>query len=330
MHWLTRFTTPRFLLILATAGYVNAQSPAGVPARPDSPAVLAHIEKAKQAAGKEWAEEVTFFCSAPKASSATDPVMAPVRLFDNLYAIGRLSNVGYAITTPNGIILIDAGYANDVESVLLAGMKTLGLDPAQVKTIVVTHGHSDHFGGAPYFQEHYGSHVVLSGPDWDLILNPPPPPPGAKPAPPVTAPKKDIVAIEGTPVVLGHEKVYPVMTPGHTPGSMGLIFKVKDGKRTHMAAIYGGTILISGRIADDQLQVYLKSLEHFKETAKKMKVDVELQNHPIYDGMPEKLAALKDRTPGSPNPFVITPASYGQFLDVQSECMKAALARRSE
>jgi metallo-beta-lactamase class B len=139
-----------------------------------------------------------------------------------------------------------------------------------------------------------------------------------------------MVAEEGKPIVLGDEKVTPVMVPGHTPGSMALIFPVKDGGKTHIAGLYGGTVLLTRILKDEQLRQYLKSLEHYKEVARKMKVDVEVQNHPLYDGMPEKLAALKDRKPGSPNPFVVGPGSYAKFLDVQSECMQAALARRSE
>ena len=138
------------------------------------------------------------------------------------------------------------------------------------------------------------------------------------------------MAEEGKPIVLGDEKVTPVMVPGHTPGSMALIFPVKDGGKTHIAGLYGGTVLLTRILKDEQLQQYLKSLEHYKEVARKMKVDVEVQNHPLYDGMLEKLAALKDRKPGSPNPFVVGPGSYAKFLDVQSECMQAALARRSE
>jgi hypothetical protein len=61
-----------------------------------------------------------------------------------------------------------------------------------------------------------------------------------------------------------------------------------------------------------------------------MKVDVEIQNHPLYDRTLGKLSALNERKPGSPNPFVVGPNSYGKFLDVQSRCMQAAIARRAE
>jgi len=56
------------------------------------------------------------------------------------------------VTTSAGIVLIDAGYADQLESVLLPGMKKLGLDPSQVRYVILGHGHGDHFGGALYFQ----------------------------------------------------------------------------------------------------------------------------------------------------------------------------------
>jgi len=330
------FTWSVLSLATVLAGSLRAQAPQAPPAKPDPPAVMEHIEKAKQIAGKEWAAEAVFFCTAPRANLPTDPLIEPAKLFDNLYAFGRSGTVVYALTTSAGIILIDSGYANEVETVLVAQMKAVGLDPAQVKTIILTHGHGDHFGGAAYFQDHYGTHVVESAADWDLIQNPPPPFPGLSPAAkgpppvPVTPPHKDIVAVEGSLITLGDEKITPIMVPGHTPGSMALTFQVKDGGKTHVAGLFGGTILLSGRIKDDDLRKYIESIAHYKEVARKMKVDVEVQNHPLYDGMPEKLTALKDRKPGSPNPFVVGPANYAKFLDVQSECMKAAIARRVE
>ena len=48
-------------------------------------------------------------------------------------------------------------------------MKTLGLDPAQIKYVIVSHGHGDHSGGAKYLQDKYGAHIILSEADWDLL-----------------------------------------------------------------------------------------------------------------------------------------------------------------
>ncbi|PWT97412.1 MAG: MBL fold metallo-hydrolase [Terriglobia bacterium] len=319
----------RLLLSVWLPFSLAAQAPNAAPAKPDSAEVTAHVEKAKKIAGSEWAAEANFFCIAPRANSPNDPVIEPTKIFDNVYAIGRSGTVVYAITTSEGIILIDTGYANETESVLLPGMKKAGLDPAKVKLVVITHGHGDHFGGAPYFQDHYGAHVVLSQADWDLMLNPPPAQ-GKKGGAPVTPPKKDQVATEGQPITLGDEKITPVMIPGHTPGSMGLIFNVTDNGKRHVAGLYGGTVLTPNIISDAGLQQYLHSVEHFKEATKQAKVDVELQNHPLYDGLEEKLAKLRDRKPGAPNPFVVGQSNYGKFLDIMAECMRAQIARRAQ
>src|SRR5438309_4577416 len=56
-------------------------------AKPDSPEVLSHIEKAKKIAGTYWASAEHFLCEAPRANPATDP--GPVKLFDNFWAIPR-------------------------------------------------------------------------------------------------------------------------------------------------------------------------------------------------------------------------------------------------
>jgi metallo-beta-lactamase class B len=328
------YAIPGLLLSVLRPALLTAQVPPAAPARPDSAEVKQHIEKAKKIAGTDWAGEANFFCLMPRANSPNDPVIEPTKIFDNVYAVGRSGTLVYAITTSDGIILIDSGYANEEESVLLPGMKKLGLDPAKIKYVIVTHGHGDHFGGAAYLQEHYGAHVVLSQADWDLMLNPPPAAPkggkqGKAPATPVMPPKKDLVAMEGQPITLGGEKVTPVMIPGHTPGSMGLIFDVTDRGKKHTAALFGGTILLAGAISDAGLQQYLHSIDHFKEITKQAKVDVELQNHPLYDGLEERLAKLRDRKPGAANPFIVGKSNYQKFLDVQAECMRAAVARRA-
>jgi len=310
----------------ALAGIVSAQDPAPA-VKPDSPAVQALLEKAKKTAGAMWADEEHFFCEAPRPNSPNDPVIAPTKIFDNVYVIGNAGTAVYVVRTPDGLLMIDSLGANQVDTQLLPGFRALGLDPATVKVILIGHGHADHFGGSPYMQEHYGSKVYVSAADWNLMENPPAGR-GGKKGPPAVLPKHDQVVTEGQPVILGDIQVIPVSIPGHTPGSMGYIFPVKDNGKTHMAAIYAGTILTPGPISDAGLDTYLKSIAHFKEETKKAKVDVEIQNHPLMDPIQTKLDKLAARKKGAPNPFVVGQANYQKFLDVMSLCTEVNIARR--
>jgi metallo-beta-lactamase class B len=313
------------VLLSALSPVVRAQAPQP---KPDSPEVKALVEQAKKTAGRVWAEEAHFFCEAPRANSPNDPPIAPTKIFDNVFVIGNAGTVVYIVQTSDGLLMIDALGANQVETVLLPGFQQLGLDPAQVKTIIIGHGHADHFGGSPYMQEHYGSKVYISAADWNLMENPPPGRGGRQGGPPVGLPKRDQVVVEGQPIVLGDLRVIPVAIPGHTPGSMGYILPVKDNGKTHMAALYGGTVLTPGIISDEGLQTYLKSVAHFKAETRKAKVDVEIQNHPLMDPIQAKLDALRARKKGQPNPFVVGQANYQKFLDVMSLCTEANIARR--
>ncbi len=152
-----------------------------------------------------------------------------------------------------------------------------------------------------------------------------PTPPGRTRVPP---PLRDVVAREGEPITLGDVAVVPVVVPGHTDGALGLIFPVRDGAEMHMAALFGGTILTSGRISNAGLEQYIASLEHFGAFAAELGVDVEIQNHPLFDGMWDKVSRLDARLPGASHPFVLAEGGYGRFLSVMASCMRAELARR--
>jgi len=70
-----------------------------------------------------WAEEEHFFCEAPRADSPNDPPIPPTKIFDNVYVIGNAGTVVYVIQTRDGLLMIDALAANQVESQLLPGLR---------------------------------------------------------------------------------------------------------------------------------------------------------------------------------------------------------------
>ena len=289
-------------------------------AQQDTPQVREHLDKARSLAGTQWANAYQFFCVDPHANSNDDPPIEPSKIFDNVYIIGNTGTVAYAITTSEGIILLDSLAANQVDSVLLPGMRKLGLDPAQVKLVVVAHGHADHFGGSAYFQDR-GAHVAMSAEDWDFIA----PRPGAAtkgPAPP----KRDIEMKDGQTVGLGEVRITPVLTPGHTPGSMGFLFPVRDNGKTYVAAMFGGTMLTATRPTPEQFDQYLTGVSHFRALAVKAGAEVEMQNHPLMDDLKGRLTAIGSR---KPNPFVVGKENYPVFLDVLSECLRAQIGRRA-
>jgi len=90
----------------------------------------------------------------------------------------------------------------------------------------------------------------------------------------------------------------------------------------------GGTVLTTGILTTDALKQYIQSIGHYLDAAKRMNVDVELQNHPIFDGMPDKLAKLKSAKASDPNPFVIGNDRYLKMWNIVSECIQAEIARR--
>jgi metallo-beta-lactamase class B len=313
------------ILSASVSAYAQRGDRGAPPApKPDNAQSMAHTNAAKKIAGDDafLANPYNFFCVAGNARAQNNnaPDLDPTKLFDNVYAVGNSETAVYAVTSFEGIVLLDAGFENKAEA-LVQQIQKLGLDPARVKYILLGHGHADHFGGSKYFQDKYGTKIGATAADWDLINAPARGGAGAKPA-------KDVVLAENQPFKFGDLTITPIEIPGHTPGSLAFIFPVKDKGTTRIAGLFGGTVLTTGILTTDALKQYIQSIAHYLETARKMNVEVELQNHPIFDGMPEKLAKLKSAKPADPSPFVIGNDRYLKMWNIVSECIQAEIARR--
>jgi metallo-beta-lactamase class B len=200
-------------------------------------------------------------------------------------------------------------------------MRRLALDPQSIRYVLVAHGHEDHFGGSKLLQDQFGARVGLSAADWDFIQ----PRPGARAN--ETIPKRDLTLVDDEALTVGDVRITPVLIPGHTPGSIGFIFTVNDGRESHTAALFGGMMLLPSAPVP-QVQQYLASIEHFREMSLRLGADVELLNHPLMDDLFVKLEKLKTRRPGDVHPLVVGRDGYQRFLTVLSESMKGQLALR--
>jgi metallo-beta-lactamase class B len=321
-------TRPSSLLLVPTAvclfGFTLAVAQPAPPA-PPTPEAKSHIDTARTIAGDDLKIPFDFFCVPGNArpNNFSAPPLTPVKLFDNLYAVGNSESVVYAITTSEGIVLLDAGHPGDLDTIVLPGLISLGLDPANIKYVLLGHGHNDHYGGAAELQKR-GARIGTTDADWNTIA-------AERPSQlfgDIAKPERDMVIREGEPLVIGDVTLTPVEIPGHTPGSLAFIFPVRDGANKHMAGLFGGTVLAAGFAPVPALNRYIESIAHYREIAEKMQVDVEIQNHPIFDDMSGRIARLATRSASTAHPFVMGNARYLRFWDVVSECMQASLIQR--
>jgi metallo-beta-lactamase class B len=221
----------------------------------------------------------------------------------------------WAVKTSDGIILLDTIYDYSIEDEVAGGLKKLGLDPATIKYALVSHGHVDHFGGAKYLQEHFGTKVLMSAADWELIAA----------SRNQNKPTRDLVVTDGQKLTLGDTTLTFTLTPGHTPGTVSTLIPVKDNGTPHLVAEWGGTGFNFPRAAET-FRTYAASAEKFRDLATKSGADTLISNHTNLDGSKAKIPALALRKPGDPHPYVIGKEAVAGYLTVASECAKAVLA----
>lgn len=160
----------------------------------------------------------------------------PSRMVKGLYKIAgpdltdyRDSNVYLVVT--DVLVMIDSGFGANPEA-LADNVRSLGLDPRDLDTVILTHCHIDHIGAAAWFRERFGAQLAMHELDANVVqrgdnrltaafcfevhFEP-------------LAVDLELSGREGT-LRLGGEEIHWLHTPGHTAGSISVYLDTGDGR----------------------------------------------------------------------------------------------------
>jgi metallo-beta-lactamase class B len=243
-------------------------------------------------------------------------VIPGFRIAGNLYYVGTADLAVYLVTTPQGNILINSDFKEDLPAIRKS-IEGLGFKYADTKIILISHAHGDHDEGVGVIKAETGAKLMVMDADVAQVESTAPGRPGAK---------VDRVLHDRDTVELGGVKLVARLTPGHTPGCTTWTLQVPDGGRTLNAVIIGspnvnpGYVLVNNRnypqIAGDYVRTFalLKSLP----------VDLFLGAHGAYFGLKDKLPKM---SAGGANPF-IDPDGYKAYVAERDRAFEKELAKQ--
>jgi metallo-beta-lactamase class B len=311
--------------VMAVVGVASAD------AQPAADTIDAHLAAAKKAGGFDFRGLLGALCVAPQNRPPRDvppgpppPDRArwytePAKMFDDVYFVGTKDRSSWALTTDDGIILIDTTFEYETEPVIVGGLKKLGLDPASVKYVIISHAHPGEVGGAKLMQDRFGSRIVIGAGDWEMIEK-------SVNLFPHGKPKRDIAVTERQDITLGGRTVTLVPMPGHTPGTLSMIFQVKDRGVPRTVAFPGGTEF---NFVNDvpHFDLYIDSARKFAAAAAAAGATVLMTNQSEFDNAASKIRMLADRRPGEPHPLDLGADAVQRYFKVFDECAQVALLK---
>jgi metallo-beta-lactamase class B len=283
-----------------------------------------HLAAAKVAAGFDFTGLLARVCIAPATPVGADLTAAdrgiwyaqPFKVFDNLYWLGTKIHSSWALTDRDGIIILDTlfNYAAAPRDRGRAEENASGSQEDQI-----CNRHPWAFRSRPGSQAAAG-HLWCARrdgrPDWDMIAQGPDMPGGK--------PRRDITGVDGQKITVGANTVTLVTTPGHTPGTLSMLFTVKDhGKPLNVA--YSGGTSIAGIVHDvAALAVYGDSQRKMAKAAAATGASVILSNHSEFDDAYTKVRLMAARQSGEPHPFDVGADAVQRYFKVSDECAQAA------
>lgn len=251
----------------------------------------------------------------------------PFRIIGNIYYVGASEITAFLITTPEGHILLDGGFAETVPQIK-ENVAKLGFKIEDIKFLLNSQAHYDHAPGLAELKRLTGAKMLASAEDKVLLEN------GGKgdfhfgdtfPYEPV---KVDKIVKDNEKVKLGGTSLKALITPGHTKGCTTLTMTITENKRKYNVVFVCSTTIPGYNLVDNKnypniAPDYAKTFEKLK----KLDVDVFLASHGNFFDLEEK--SEKIRREREPNPFVDS-KMYKEFIKRTEKQFQERLKKQKE
>lgn len=254
----------------------------------------------------------------PPAAANASPYLIwrpPFKIAGNLYFVGNQWCCSHLIDTGDGLILLDTPCASSLPG-LVHNIYQLGFNLKELKYIIISHAHPDHYGAVNALVHMTGAKTFLGEVDsQDMRENPERLEGMNKHLDPFNESFiPDVELKDGDTVELGNTKIRCVWTPGHIKGVMSHFWELDDNGTTRKVGIYGGAGFASlslEKLERNRLPVTLR--DQFLESIDKVwdeKVDIMLGNHPFHNDTYQKYQRVLN---GETDAFV-DPGEWQRFL----------------
>jgi metallo-beta-lactamase class B len=242
----------------------------------------------------------------------------PFKIAGNLYYAGTADLAVYLVHTPQGNILINSDFEEDVP-LIRTSVEQLGFPYKDTKIILISHAHGDHDAATGLIKKQTDAKLMVMDADVREEESTARGRPGAH---------VDRVLHDGDKVELGGTTLTARLTPGHTKGCTTWTMQVQEDGRMLNVVIVGspnvnpGYILVGNKSYPQIAQDYVKTFAVLNGLA----CDVFLGAHGGYFGLKEKYEKMKA---GGANPF-IDPAGYKAYIGEREATFRKEWERQQQ
>jgi metallo-beta-lactamase class B len=239
------------------------------------------------------------------------------KIAGNLYYVGTADLAVYLIHTPQGNILINSNFEQDVP-LIKKSITQLGFKYSEIKIILISHAHGDHDAAVGVIKKETGAQLMVMDADVSEVESTAKGRPGAH---------VDRVLQDGDTVELGGSKWVAHLTPGHTKGCTTWTTQLRENGRNLNIVIIGspnvnpGYYLVGNKKYPQIAKDYVKTFAVLKS----LPCDIFLGAHGAYFGLKPKYEKMQS----GGNPF-IDPDGYKSYIASKEVDFRTEWARQKQ